>query len=137
MDFRQVAVFVVECRPHPESAYEFRVPRATDLSRSYGARLESQIQATLLDYCNHLDTNVDGKTQDQILCATAIGSQVMFWKKVRQVPQLRKWIGPLELKKELHMSIVEAFLHDVLLNGYEFAMEFPGLSLIRGYDGLD
>jgi hypothetical protein len=128
---------VVECRPHFETAFEFRIPRATDFSRSYGACHESRIQATLLEYCNHIDTNVGGKTQDQILCATAIGTQVVFWQKVRQVPQLRKWVGPLELKEEMDRTTVEARLFDLLQNGYEFAMEFPGLDLLRGYDGLD
>lgn len=127
---------MIECRAHHETNYEFRRPRAT-FSRSYGSPKESHIQSTLLDHCNHIKVNVGGKYQDQVLCATAIGTEVVFWKKVRQVPQLWEWSGKLDLMSEMGRMTVEARLFDVRSNGYEFAMEFPGLDFMRGYDGLD
>ncbi|KAF2427418.1 hypothetical protein EJ08DRAFT_662951 [Tothia fuscella] len=138
LTYRKVPIFVIECRPaNTESYTEFRTPQATDMSRSFGPVNESSIQASLLKYCNHISVNVGEKYQDQVLCATAIGTQVIFWKKVRQVPQLRPWSDLLDLRDGKDMAAAVNRFVDVLNNGFEFAMEFAGLNIERQYDGLD
>jgi hypothetical protein len=140
---REIPIFVVECRgAHLDEIEEWRTPLATDRSRSYRPDEDEQStsQKSLWDWTNGFEVQVGrektyygglredigGKIQEQIACATAIGTKIRFFKKGTEFP-LMAWGDVLDLKDELDLIIVEGKLYDVREDGYDFAMEWAQL----------
>jgi hypothetical protein len=120
-----IPIFIIECRAaRTEGNFSFRQPLSTDLSRSYSHPDPPEIQTTLRDYCNKLNTDIDDHKQDQIICATAIGSKIRFWKKVAEFPQLHAWSVVLDITKTQNFEVVEFKLEEVKETGWDFVMEF-------------
>jgi hypothetical protein len=119
-----IPIFIIECRAgHTEGCSSFKQPLGTDLSRSYSHPDPPEVQTTLRDYCNKLNTDIDDHKQDQVICATAIGSKVRFWKKVAEFPQLHAWSAVLDMTKRKDFEIVESKLEEVKDIGWDFVME--------------
>jgi hypothetical protein len=125
-----VPIFIVECRhPRAETVWSFRTPLGGDLSRNCpGPR--NEIQQTLLNIANVLDVDIDDHKQKQILCATAIGTKVRFWKKAQVFPQLYSWgsLLPLDLRKMEHEGAAEDKLLDVAEEGWAWAQEMTEIN---------